>query len=288
MGKITKVLIIGSQGMAGHVIYHYLRENTSFNVIDIARSTDSHRPTYELDVTDFTMLTNVLKNEKPNFVVNCIGILNRDAEENPEKSILLNSYFPHFLAKVGKANNFKLIHISTDCVFNGKKGGYDEKSIKDGEGFYAETKALGEVGYGNNLTIRTSIIGPELKENGIGLFHWFMQQNGVIKGYTNAFWTGVTTIELAKAIVVCINEDIVGLHHLVNGCKISKYELVKLFKSVFNKNDLEIEGYDGYKIDKSLLKSNTFTYNVQSYEDMLKEMKEWMLKRGEMYRYYDF
>lgn len=287
MGQITKVFIVGSKGMAGHVIYNYLREHTDFEVVDVARGTDGHIPTYQIDVTNFESLTKVLELEKPKYIVNCVGILNKDAEDNPEKSILLNSYFPHFLAKAGKAINAKLIHISTDCVFDGKKGSYTENSLKDGKGFYAETKALGEVTYGNNLTIRTSIIGPELKANGIGLFNWFMQQNGKIKGYTNAFWTGITTIELAKVIIEAIREDITGLHHVVNSEKINKYDLVNLFKNIFDKNDIEIVPFGDYKVDKSLIKTNeSFRYTVPTYQLMLKEMKIWIETHQNFYTAY--
>jgi len=273
--------------MAGHVIYNYLKENTDFTIVDVARGTEGHVPTHQIDVTDFKLLGSILEREKPEYVVNCVGVLNRDAEDNPEKSILLNSYFPHFLAKIGKTNNFKLIHISTDCVFDGKKGGYTEDSIKDGKGFYAETKALGEVIYGNNLTIRTSIIGPELKEDGIGLFHWFMQQNNKISGYTNAYWTGITTIELAKVIIKAIEEKISGLHHVVNNEKINKFDLVNLFKIVFDKTKLEIEPFDGYKVDKSLIKTDqTFNYTVPTYKTMINEMKTWIENHQSFYKFY--
>ena len=166
---MKKIIIIGSSGMAGHMIYNYFKEYTDFNVVDIARSIDLRLPSYQLDVTNFNELEGILKREMPSVVINCIGILNKEAEDYPEKAILLNSYFPHFLAKSGNENGFKVIHISTDCVFNGEKGGYTELSVKDGIGFYAQTKALGEINYGKHLTLRTSIIGPELKDNGIGL-----------------------------------------------------------------------------------------------------------------------
>jgi dTDP-4-dehydrorhamnose reductase len=284
---MKKILIIGSKGMAGHVIYNYFKENTDFNVIDIARGSDFHKSTHQIDVTDFEALLHVLKVEKPDVVVNCIGILNKDAEDNPDKAILLNSYFPHFLAKAGETIGFKLIHISTDCVFNGKKGGYAEDSIKDGIGFYAQSKAMGEVSYGNHLTLRTSIIGPELNPHGIGLFHWFMLQKGSIKGYRQAYWSGITTLELAKAIAEAIVQDISGLHHLVNGEKINKYELTGLFNFIFRENELIIEPFDGYQVDKSLVKTNhSFNYAVPSYEDMLSELKVWMEKHKDIYAFY--
>lgn len=286
MGKVKKILIVGSMGMAGHIIYNYVKENTDFEVIDVARGHDYHIPKYELDVSNFSLLTELLKQEKPHFVINGIGVLNNDAEDHPDKAILLNSYFPHFLARLGQEIGFKVIHISTDCVFNGKSGGYAENSEKNGIGFYAQTKALGEIEYGNNLTLRTSIIGPELKKNGIGLFHWFMNQTGTIRGYTKAYWTGVTTLELAKAIVEAINQNLIGLHHLVNGNKISKFDLISLFNGIFLKNNT-IEPYDDYQVDKSLIKTNNlFHYTVPSYETMLIEMRSWMEGHKNLYSHY--
>jgi dTDP-4-dehydrorhamnose reductase len=283
---MEKILVIGSKGMAGHIIYNYFKENTDFEVVDIARGVDFHTPSHQLDVTDFSALEEVFKTEKPTVVINGIGILNKDAETNPEKAILLNSYFPHFLAKKGDELGFKLIHISTDCVFNGLKGGYTESSEKDGIGFYAQTKALGEVNYGKHLTLRTSIIGPELKENGIGLFHWFMNQEGSIRGYRQAYWTGVTTLELSKAIVEALNQNISGLHHLVNDNKINKFDLTGLFKNVFNRTTLEIVPYDEYKIDKSLVRTDhTFHYEVPSYKEMIEEMKGWIAMHPDLYNY---
>lgn len=284
---MKKILIAGSKGMAGHVIYNYFKEKSDFDIVDIARGTDFHVPKHQLDLTDFRSLEEVLQSENPDYVINCIGILNKDAEENPDKAILLNSYLPHFFAKCGKNIGFKFIHISTDCVFSGKKGGYTEDSVKDGIGFYAQTKALGEVTYGNNLTLRTSIIGPELKINGIGLFHWFMQQNGIIKGYRQAYWTGVTTLELAKAINEAIKQNITGLHHLVNSDKINKYDLINIFKEVFEKRELIIEPFDDYKVDKSLVKTNNiFDYTIPCYFDMIMEMKTWITRHKVLYSHY--
>jgi dTDP-4-dehydrorhamnose reductase len=148
---MKKILVIGSKGMAGHIIYHYLKENTDFNIIDIARDDEFFKPTHKVDVTRFDKLQEILGKERPDVVINCIGILNKDAEDNPDRAILLNSYLPHFLAKQGDKTGFKLIHISTDCVFSGKKGGYTENAEKDGMGFYAQSKALGEVAEMNKV-----------------------------------------------------------------------------------------------------------------------------------------
>jgi len=286
MEQVKKILIIGSKGMAGHIVYHYFKASTSFITIDIARDSSFHIPTYELDVSDLAALEHVVSLEKPDFVVNCVGVLNKSADENPEIAVLLNSYFPHYLAKLGGKLGFKVIHISTDCVFSGKHGNYAETSVKDGVGMYAQTKSIGELNYGNNLTIRTSIIGPELKGNGIGLFDWFMKQSGDIKGYSEAYWTGVTTLELAKAIHAALAEDLSGLVHLVNGNKISKYHLLKMFAEVFSKDDLAVIPFLEYKVDKSLLPTKSgFDYAVPEYREMLEMMKTWILNHNDLYSY---
>lgn len=285
---MKKILIIGSKGMAGHVIYHYFKENTNYTIIDIARDSGFHVPTYELDITDFNSLKLILQEETPTHVINCIGMLNQEAESHPDKAVLLNSYLPHFLARTGIEIGFKLTHISTDCVFNGKTGSYLEDSYKDGFGFYAQSKSLGEVVNERHLTLRTSIIGPELKCNGIGLFDWFTKQQGRVVGYSMAFWTGVTTLELAKAIHASIEQDLKGLYHLVNNEKITKLELLKLFQIEF-KNSLikNILSDESYKIDKSLVNTRTdFSFTIPKYSEMVIEMRKWILNHPDLYRNY--
>lgn len=281
----TRILIIGSKGMAGHVVYHYLKEIDQFDLINISKDNSHFISDYTIDITKFDELAIILNKEKPDVVINCVGMLNQFAENDPANAILVNSYLPHFLAKLGTQKSFRLIHISTDCVFSGTRGNYTEEDQPDGIGIYARSKALGEVVYGDHLTFRTSIIGPELKENGIGLMDWFFRQHGTIQGYTNAIWTGVTTLALAKAILYAIEKKISGLYHLVNGNTISKFDLLVLCKEVFNKRDLNIEPYMGYKVDKSLVGS-TLDFSVGSYEQMVKEMHDWIVKHIEIYPCY--
>jgi dTDP-4-dehydrorhamnose reductase len=222
-------------------------------------------------------------------VINCIGLLNKTAEDNPEMAVWFNSYFPQLLASYGKIHQFKLIHISTDCVFSGKEGGYTENSFKNGIGFYAQSKALGEVINTKDLTFRTSIIGPELKQSGIGLFHWFMNQKDEIFGFTEAFWSGVTTIELAKGIHEAIQQDLIGLYQFVNNNKISKYDLVKEFNSIFKEDKIKITPKSDYKVDKSLISTRKdFEYTIPSFKGMIEEMKKWMIAHNEFYTHYDY
>ena len=285
----NKVLILGANGMAGHVITIGLREDANFfDVISVARNNSLIKPDFLLDVTDFIELENLIKKIKPDVIINCIGLLNSNAEENPHRAILINSYLPHFLEFITKNCKTKVIHISTDCVFSGNDGNYTESCFKDGIGYYAQTKALGEIVNTKDLTFRTSIIGPEINSNGIGLFHWFYQQNGEIKGYTNAQWTGITTIELLNALKVALKSDnIVGLYHLVNEKKISKYHLLEIMNTEFKKRIVLIQD-DKYKIDKSLINTRKdFSFQINDYKEMIKEMKLWINNNKDIYRHYD-
>jgi dTDP-4-dehydrorhamnose reductase len=282
-----KILIIGSNGMAGHLIADFLSFNPDFEIIRIARY--GSMTNYKIDVTDFNSIEKLVYQIKPNYIINAIGILNSDAENNPDRAVLINSYFPHFLAKICDNNQTKLIHISTDCVFNGKKGDYFENDFKDGYGFYAQSKALGEVCYNKHLTIRTSIIGPDLKSNGIGLLNWVLSQRNQINGYEKAYWSGVTTLELAKSIQFFIENEIndLNLYHLTNNKKISKYKLIEKINDVFNLN-LNLIPNHVYEIDKSLINTNkSIDYKVPSYSVMIEEMYNWISKNIELYPHYN-
>lgn len=268
-----KILIIGSKGMAGQTIRKYLL-NKGYDIYCTFRKGEAEKKEKEfyLDAFDKKKLNKILKELRPNFVINCIGILNQVAEENPDIAIYVNGYFPHYLDRLSKEYNYKLIHITTDCVFSGKKGNYVETDFRDADSYYGRSKAIGEVNNNRTLTFRTSIIGPDENEDGIGLFKWFTKQKGKIKGYSNVFWSGVTTLELAKAIEASFETNLTGLYHLVNNEKISKYELLKLFAK-YTKKNIEIEEYKDYYSDKSLLNTRKdFNFKLSSYEKMIEEM----------------
>lgn len=226
---IKKVLIIGSKGMAGHMIKEYLiqKEYDVYGTFREKEEKNLEMNEFYLDAFDKGKLEEILKKVKPDFVINCIGILNQFAENNPDIAIYVNGYFPHYLDRLSEKYGYKLIHITTDCVFSGKKGNYTEDDFRDADSYYGRSKAIGEVNNNKTLTFRTSIIGPDINKDGIGLFNWFMKQEGKIKGYSNVFWSGVTTLELAKAIEASFNQNISGIVHLVNNKKISKYDLLK-------------------------------------------------------------
>jgi len=279
MNKI-KILLLGSAGMAGHVLKKELSKHIEkIELVDVARSKEFVKPTIQMDVTNFVELGSLINESNFDYIINSIGVLNKFAEDNPDRSILVNSYLPHFIERITNGTKSKIIHISTDCVFSGKRGSYVESDLKDGIGYYAQSKALGEIVNKKDLTIRTSIIGPDLNPNGIGLFNWFINQHGKINGFTKAFWSGVTTIQLAKAIqeIILSNNPTTGLVHLTNNSKISKYDLLTLIKKIYELKDIEIETSDSYEVDKSLIntRNDAFT-NIPDYEEMIIEMNEWM------------
>lgn len=285
---MKKILIIGSKGMAGHIIKQYLEEK-EYEVFATFRNKKKiklEKNEYDLDVFNKEELNNIVEKVKPDYLVNCVGILNEEAEKKPDIAIYVNGYIPHYLDRLSIKHNYKLIHITTDCVFSGKKGDYLENDFRDADSYYGRSKAIGEVNNNRTLTFRTSIIGPDMNKDSIGLFHWFMNQKDRVTGYSNVFWTGVTTLELAKAIEYSFSQNITGINHLVNNEKISKYELLKLFKKYMNREDIEILKDSNYSSDKSLVKTkNNFDYKVKSYQEMIKEMAIWIEKNKKKYSY---
>lgn len=281
-----KILVLGGTGMAGHTISIYFKE-AGHDVTAFSRRKVGYCKNIIGDITDFEGLKNIINEGKYDAIINAIGILNQDAEDHKSNAVLLNSYLPHFLSETTKEMKTRVIHMSTDCVFSGKTGGYSETAFQDGETFYDRSKALGELDNNKDLTLRNSIIGPDMSESGIGLFNWFMKQDGQVKGFTKAIWTGVTTLTLAKAMEQALNENLTGLYNLVNNETISKYELLKLFNKYMRDGQIEILPSDNLSLDKSLINNRTdFSFKVPSYEAMVAEMKEWIDNHKGLYPHY--
>lgn len=283
---MKKILLFGATGMAGHIAYYHLQATGKYDITNVVYRTPLTEDSIIVDVTDCNAVANVVREVRPDIILNCIGVLIKGAMEHPDNAILINAYFPHLLKKMADEVGAKLIHVSTDCVFSGKKGNYTENDLRDADDVYGRSKALGEIINDKDLTIRTSIIGPELKRNGEGLFHWFMNQHGEVNGFKTAIWGGVTTLELAKAIHIAIENSVCGLVQLSNGKGISKYDLLKLFKEIWKKEDIEIYPYDANGVNKSIAKSERFEYIVPEYRQMLEEQAEWMSKHKELYSQY--
>jgi dTDP-4-dehydrorhamnose reductase len=281
-----KVLVLGGTGMAGHTISLYFKK-AGHDVTVFSRSKVDYCKNINGDITDFENLKRIITEGQYDAIINAIGILNQDAEDNKSTAVLLNSYLPHFLSDTTRDMNTKIIHMSTDCVFSGKTGGYSETSFRDGETLYDRSKALGELENDKDLTFRNSIIGPDMSVKGIGLFNWFMKQEGQINGFTNVIWTGVTTLTLAKAMEQALKENLAGLYNLVNNETISKYELLKLFNKYMKDDKVEILPSDKLLLDKSLINNRLdFSFKVPSYETMVVEMKEWINNHKEFYPHY--
>lgn len=281
-----KILVLGSIGMAGHTITLYFKER-GHHVVAYSMSPFPYCENIIGNAFDTESFKSILLDGQYDVVINCIGILNLVADQNPSKAVYLNSYLPHFIADTLKSEKTKLIHMSTDCVFAGNTGPYFENSLRDGRSFYDRTKALGEVEDNKNLTFRNSIIGPDMNQDGIGLFNWFMKQHGTIKGYTGALWSGVTTLTLAKAMENAIDENLCGLYNLVNNESISKYDLLNLFNTNFREKKVTIEKEEKLQLDKSLRNTrDDFSFLVPTYSQMVKEMKEWIDAHSEFYPHY--
>lgn len=284
----NNILVLGCNGMAGHLISLYLKEK-GYKVTGFARENfDLLDLTIIGDVTDFDFLNKVILNGDYDVVINCVGLLNQYADNNKPEAILINSYLPHYLSKITSNTKSRIIHMSTDCVFAGNSGPYYEESIPDGKSIYDRTKALGEINNSKDLTFRNSIIGPDMKSNGIGLFNWFMSQKGPIKGYTYAIWTGVTTLTLAKAMEQAIKDDLSGLYNLVNNSSISKYNLLVLFNKVFRNSEINIIPNGDIVLDKSLRCSRKdFSFIVPNYEEQIIELSEWIHNHKNLYPHYN-
>lgn len=282
---MTRVLVMGASGMLGHEVYRmcaahmktyaslrnqpqYYARQTLFDPAHIISGTS---------VQDFDTIIAAFERARPDVVVNCIGIVKQSAAaKDPVQSITVNALFPHRLAALCAASGARLIHISTDCVFSGRKGSYTEKDIPDPEDLYGRSKLLGEVDHlAHALTLRTSMIGFELGTQ-FGLLEWFLSnRGGVVKGYSRAVFSGLTTPALADLIrhLIEAHPALSGLYH-VSAAPIDKYALLRLCNQAFDAQ-VEITPVDDLVIDRSL-DSRSFQKAAQwqprSWDDMIGEL----------------
>ena len=281
-----KFLVLGVSGMAGHVISIYLKEQ-GHDVLGLSRRKVKFVESISGDVANFDFLKGIIDAGNFDAVINAVGILNQAAEDNKAQAVLLNGYLPHYLAKITEKKKTQIIHMSTDCVFSGCSGPYTEDSLCDGKTFYDRSKALGELNDDKNITFRNSIVGPDINENGIGLFNWFMKKTEV-NGYTHAMWTGLTTLELAKIMERAAEKKVHGLINMVYKENISKYKLLCLFNHYLRHDKVIIHPYEKFAIDKTLVRTNfDFDYIVPNYDTMVKEMEMWIKNHKELYPHYE-
>jgi len=283
--KKKRVLILGSSGMAGHVIYKYLNNTGKYDMGAVSRTQVEGIESIKLDIEDdLPTLANIVETARPDVVINCIGLLVKACDACPAEAVFVNSFFPHMLENITSGTTTKVIHLSSDCVFRGKvdtDSNYHEDDVPNEGNWYGRTKALGELINEKDLTLRLSIIGPELKD-GVGLLQWFFKQSGEIDGYSHHYWNGVTTLELAKQLDKIIDTELNGLYHLAPDFKINKYDLLQIAKKVFNKEDVTINRATGETVNKALSNNRVVEYNpeIPSYAQQLTELKEWMELHG--------
>lgn len=230
-----------------------------------------------LDVENIDALSGLFADVRPDVVINCIGLVKQLAgASDPTVAIPINSLLPHRLARLCGLVGARLIHISTDCVFDGAKGNYSESDIANAADVYGRTKLLGEVDYPHAVTLRTSIIGREL-DSAHGLVDWFLKQTGQVKGFTNAIFSGVTTVELMRIIreFVLPRDDLHGLYH-VSAAAISKHDLLKILAEAYDK-DIEIVPDGELRINRSLDSSRFRTktgYNPPGWPELVVNMRD--------------
>jgi len=210
-----------------------------------------------------------------------------ECENHPKRALYINSYIPKYLETKYFDSQVKIIHLSTDCVFSGNKGSYLEDDPPDGRSVYSMSKFCGEIINEKDLTIRTSYIGPCLKNKNEELFDWFIQQNGEVEGFKNAYWNGVTTLELSKQIEIVVKNNICGLYHLCSDEKISKYNLLMLIKKQWKKIDVQICESFIDKIDRSLV-DNRKILSLLKYDNMFNELFEYMNNNKNLYGHYSW
>ena len=282
-----KILVLGCNGMAGHLISLYFKEK-GHEVVGFARQQSQLLDSTIIgDASDMALIKKVIEEGNYDAVINCIGLLNQFAENNKAMAVLLNGYLPHYLVELTKDTKTRILHMSTDCVFAGNDGPYYEDTLPNGASFYDRSKAMGEFNNDKDLTFRNSIIGPDIKASGIGLFNWFMKQEGPIGGFTGAIWTGVTTYTLAQAMEAALKENLTGLYNLVNNTSINKFDLCSLFNKYFRAGEVEINPNYKLQLDKTLKCTRTdFSFHVPSYEQQIKDMREWSDAHPSLYPHY--
>ena len=255
-----KVIVIGATGMLGYSIFSNLSESTDLDVYGTVRSVQdldkffasTDKLVVGVDVRNFETLESALVEIKPDVVINCIGLIKQhDVSKQHVEAIEINALLPHKLAKLCDSIQARLVHFSTDCVFDGKTGDYVESDLPTATDLYGKSKCLGEVDYDRHVTLRTSIIGHELKSS-VSLIDWFLSQEGSVKGFSKAVFSGLPTAYVAKILkdYVLPNKFLSGLYHL-SVYPIDKHSLISKVAEVYGKQ-IEIEKFDDFVIDRSL------------------------------------
>lgn len=279
-----KILIFGATGMLGNAMLRRLSEDKGLDVWATIRGGTppaifgekiSSKILRGVDVLNPDDLASAFDTVRPDVVINCIGLVKQLSDaDDPLKALPINSILPHRLARLCSVQGARLIHVSTDCVFLGDRGLYREQDMSDAADLYGRSKLLGEVDYPHAITLRTSIIGHELTSAN-GLVGWFLSQEGTVRGFTKAIFSGVPTVELADIIrdYVLPSAELSGLYHVASN-PISKFDLLEMVNREYNKG-LSIEPSEALVIDRSLNadRFNAATgYAPASWPDLVAKM----------------
>ena len=285
-----KILLFGSNGMLGHKILQNL--SLDYLTIGTIRKTNNKLDKYKLikniNIKNFEKTEKLIKKINPTYVINCSGVIKQKLENKKYLDLkVINYFFPLFLDKLSKNYNFKHIHFSTDCVFDGKKGNYNEKSKSNAKDKYGKYKALAEKKIKNNtLIIRTSIIGHEIDGRKLSLLEWFLSTKKIISGYNFAYFSGLTTLEISKILnkIIKSNKFSKGLYN-ISSSKISKYNLLQKINKIYNlKKKISIN--KRFKIDRSLNSKKfvkKFKIHVNSWDKQILEMYKDFKKNKKFY-----
>ena len=278
-----KVIILGSTGILGKTLYLFLKSKKSIKLYCISRKkVNKNKKNFIInDFSNFNKLNKKISQIQPTHIVNCIGVTKFN-KSYKDKMITkkINTDLPKFIANYCLKKNIKFIHVSTDCVFSGKKGNYRENSIKDSKDLYGLTKSRGEVKNKCTATIRTSFIGPEYSSNK-SLLSWFLSRNSQVKGFSRAFFSGITSVELSKIIYNFFLKSNKFYNSITNigSYRISKYDLLIQINNIFKKKII-IEKFPDFQIDRSL-NSYKFQkiskYKQKNWKKMLNELKKFMI-----------
>lgn len=282
-----RLLVLGASGMLGNAVLRLFAQDPAFEVFGsvrgaaVIKTLQVKAPAAQfvagVDVESLDSLTRLFAQVQPDLVINCIGVVKQLAEaDDPLTAIPINALLPHRLARLAQVAGARLIHVSTDCVFSGKKGGYLESDASDAYDLYGRSKLMGEVDYDNAITLRTSIIGHELA-SAHGLVGWFLAQQGPVRGFTKAIFSGLPTVELARVMKehVVPHPELRGTWH-VSTAPIDKYTLLRLVAAEYGRSN-EIAPDDKLVIDRSL-DSGRFRaatgYAPPDWPELVRRMRE--------------
>lgn len=280
-----KILILGTTGMLGNAVFKQFSNDPQFDVWGTLRNASGRhffpepiqdKLVTNVDVLNQDALIEVISKVCPDIVINCVGLVKQLSHVNdPLQALPLNAMLPHRLAKICELSDTRLVHFSTDCVFSGKKGMYTEGDVSDAEDLYGKSKFMGEIhNVKNAITLRTSMIGHELVHHNV-LIDWFLSQEGRVRGFSRAIFSGLPTVELARIVkdFVLPNQGLSGLFH-VSAKPINKFDLLNLVAEVYQK-DIVLEMDENLVIDRSLdstLFEQATGYTAPEWTDLIRLM----------------